>query len=94
MPIGNGDPDFECYSRGPINARLIPEIADQIIASLNDGDDNKTEYQEGGLSTLKACSLVCWTWNELCRPRIFSSLSVDLCRSSIDAAFLRLSFLH
>ncbi|KAF4572490.1 hypothetical protein EYR36_006996 [Pleurotus pulmonarius] len=70
------------------------EIVDQIIASFNDTEVDETKYQEDVFPTLKACSLVCWTWNELCRPHIFSSLSVDLCRSSIDTAFIRLSFLH
>ncbi|KAF4586533.1 hypothetical protein EYR38_010812 [Pleurotus pulmonarius] len=34
------------------------------------------------------------TWNELCLPRIFRSLSVDLYKSSIDSALLPLYFMH
>ncbi|KAG9219752.1 hypothetical protein CCMSSC00406_0008129 [Pleurotus cornucopiae] len=94
-PNRNGDPDFESYPRGTIDPQRMPiEIADRITASLNDGEDGGTQYQEGVVPTLKACSLVCHTWNELCRPRIFRSLFVDLYKSPIDTAFLPLSFLH
>ncbi|KDQ30326.1 hypothetical protein PLEOSDRAFT_1081836 [Pleurotus ostreatus PC15] len=96
MLIGNGDPDLErYYSRGPINTRLIPvEIADQIIASLIDGDNNKTDYQEGVLSTLKACPLHFEASYRRRGPRIHISLKIQVFNPSENASKLTNRNIH
>ncbi|KDQ23035.1 hypothetical protein PLEOSDRAFT_1086487 [Pleurotus ostreatus PC15] len=51
-----------------IAARLPIELIYLVISSLRDADDLP--------ATLSACSLVCRSWNEICRPHIFHTVVI------------------
>ncbi|KAF7428746.1 hypothetical protein PC9H_007978 [Pleurotus ostreatus] len=79
--------------------RLPVELFLQIIPYLYNHTSPREEWDfsypsetRGRISpSLLACSLVCHTWNDICRPLIFRSIHVD-CNESVARSSL--DFLH
>ncbi|KAF7440247.1 hypothetical protein PC9H_000591 [Pleurotus ostreatus] len=81
----------DAKERRPVRVMLPFELTHHIIAFLNDRSDRRN-YQKVGFPALKACSLVCRAWNDICRHCIFHTVTADICISQERDS--PLSFLH
>ncbi|KAG9224426.1 hypothetical protein CCMSSC00406_0009468 [Pleurotus cornucopiae] len=96
MSYFDHDSHLELPQRRTRSKQLPIELIERIISLL----EEYTDDERGGRTltrvaadALRACSLVCRTWSNICQPRICSSFTANLCLTA-DLTFLHFTAPH